>query len=330
MFRGSTGRVMGCTLGAPCQPSLVPRGYSACMKRPTLQTRATGSAANRAVEIEIEWPTGQAHGRGGDEARGMKFTVYYGTRRFLLLAPTFVLDRSSDPYRRLSVTVLIACREPFQLETGFDSRLTARAAVIAPKVPRRRIMALNSDLLIFDIPIQSPEHVAIEPSLRGEAVLPLDFERFAHLVPAMTKALAGTASCDEVNALFSSVAEAISGMKPVERALDARVEKAMRLIDDIPLNEVSLDTLAERLHLSPSRLRHLFAEETGSTISHYARWAAVWRGVGLWMQGKPLTDIAHEIGFYDLAHLDHAFVEVFGINPSTIIDRQNVTLVRCG
>ena len=92
---------------------------------------------------------------------------------------------------------------------------------------------------------------------------------------------------------------------------------------------MTLTALARRLCLSPSRLRHLFKEVTGNTVSHYARWAAVWRVVSLWSQGRRLTEIAQEVRFHDLAHLDHAFNEVFGLNPSSVINPENVTLIRC-
>jgi AraC-like DNA-binding protein len=64
-------------------------------------------------------------------------------------------------------------------------------------------------------------------------------------------------------------------------------------------------------------------------VSHYARWTAVWKAALLWAHGTPFTELAHEVGFYDLAHLDHAFVETFGVNPSTVIDPAAVRLIRC-
>jgi AraC-like DNA-binding protein len=259
----------------------------------------------------------------------LRFTVYYGARRFLLAAPHFVLDRAKDPYRRLSATVLIACRAPFQLEIGDDPPLTAQVALIAPKVPRRRLIAVDSDVVIFDIPIQSPEFLALAPLMRAAPVQVFDAARVDELRPALLRTLGGGASCAEVGALFTAVARSLSGIEPRPRALDPRIEKAMQLIATLPLAEVELAQLAGRLHLSPSRLRHLFKDELGSTVSHYARWLAVWRAVALWTQGKALTQIAHEVGFYDLAHLDHAFVELFGLNPSTIIDHRNVTLIKC-
>ncbi|WP_394823523.1 helix-turn-helix domain-containing protein [Pendulispora albinea] len=241
-------------------------------------------------------------------------------RRFLLLAPTFILE-PPRPYRRLTPTLLVACREPFWLECGDDSSLSARVALIAPKVPRRRLVAVNSDLAIFDLPIHS--------RFGEEPVQSLDFERFTSLLPALAEAFAGKLSCAGVDRLFESAVQIISGQAPTPPTLDPRIERALELIDELPFDEVTLTALARRLSLSSSRLRHLFKEVTGNSVSHYTRWAAVWRAVSLWSQGRKLTEIAHQVGFHDLAHLDHAFIDVFGLNPSTVINPENVTLIRC-
>lgn len=160
-------------------------------------------------------------------------------------------------------------------------------------------------------------------------VLSFDFERFAHLAPALRRAGADVLPGAEIAGLFRSAVQTICGHAPAARELDPRIEKALALIDQLRFDQVTLTLLSERLHVSPSRLRHLFKEQTGCKLTQYARWVAVWRAAGLWKQGKVLTDIAHEVGFYDLAHLDRAFNEVFGWNPSTVIDPAFITLIRC-
>lgn len=52
-------------------------------------------------------------------------------------------------------------------------------------------------------------------------------------------------------------------------------------------------------------------------------------GISLWTQVRKLTDIAHEVGFHDLSHVDRAFKEMFGLNPSSSIRPDDVRLVRC-
>jgi AraC-like DNA-binding protein len=256
-------------------------------------------------------------------------TIYYGRRRMLTLAKSFMLDRATSPYRRLSATLFVACGAPFQLEVGDGITLTTRAALLAPKVRRRRTVALDSDIAIFDIPIGTPEFAALGTTLQAQQILTLDFERFAHLADRIASAREGELSCGEVDELFTAVLEAITGETPPARPVDPRVVRACELIDEVPLDQVSLAALAKALHLSASRLRHLFREELGCSVSHYARWTAVWKAALLWAHGTPFTELAHEVGFYDLAHLDHAFVETFGVSPSAVIDPALVRLIRC-
>jgi AraC-like DNA-binding protein len=256
-------------------------------------------------------------------------TVYYGQRRMLTLARSFLLDRTMSPYRRLSATLFLGCKGPVQLEVGDGFMLDTRAALLAPKVPRRRTVALDSEIAIFDIPVGTPEFVTLAPTLAKQQILALDFERFAHLVPTLARGPDGGLDCAEVDALFRAVVEAITGETPGSRPLDRRVAAALAAIEEMPLDEVSLPVLAKRLRLSTSRLRHLVRDELGCSLTHYARWVAVWKAARAWKQGTPFTELAHAAGFYDLAHLDHAFVETFGVNPSTVIDPSQITLVRC-
>lgn len=256
-----------------------------------------------------------------------RLTIYLGVYRFLLLAPSLAVDRAQSPYRRLSASILLGCAKPFYIEAG-DVRLSTRAVLVAPKVQRQRLNAIGSDLAIIDLPMHSPECTALGPLMAADPVLDLDFERIKPLLPALRQGFSGTLSAEALATLFNDLVVAISGQTPIESALDPRVRQAMQLIRDLPLGEAGLPALASRLHLSPSRLRHLFKAETGNTIRHFARWVAVWRAISLWSQGRALTDIAHEVGFFDLAHLDHAFMEVFGLNPSTFIDPRNITMIR--
>lgn len=259
-------------------------------------------------------------------AATMQLTIYHCAQRFLLLAPTFVLDRSPAPYRRLSATLLLGCKAPFELEIGDGILIRSRVALIGPKVLRKRLIAHDSNLAIFDVPIQAPEFAALSQVMNNQPVITPSLERFAHLLPGLARAFEGLASPAEVRALFKEAIQVLVPEPREERPLNPRVAKAIALIDRLPLNSLSLEYLATQLHLSPSRLRHLFKEETGSSIRQFSRENAVRRAIALWTQGRSLTDVAHETGLYDVAHLHHAFVEMFGMNPSTLTDPRNVIL----
>ncbi|WP_394822243.1 helix-turn-helix domain-containing protein [Pendulispora albinea] len=258
----------------------------------------------------------------------LRFTVYYGERRFLLLASRLVMEPRT-PYRRIAPTLLLACKEPFWLECGEDITLSTRAALIAPNTWRRRLVAVDSDLAVFELPLHSIR--ATKPAQS------LDIESFLSLMPALERALGGSLPCAGLDALFEAAVRAIAGQVPALRggtsgalpAIDPRIERALKLLDELPFDEARLTGLANQLALSPSRFRHLFKEVTGDTVGHYARWAAVWRAVSLWSQGQALSDIVRQVGFPDLAHLDHAFNELFGVNPASVLSPENVTLIHC-
>ena len=88
--------------------------------------------------------------------------------------------------------------------------------------------------------------------------------------------------------------------------------------------------LGREVGLSDSRLRDLFRKDLGCRLSQYMRWVAAWKAVSLWQQGMKFTDVAHAVGFHDLAHADHAFTEIFGLAPSEVTDARRMMLHKCG
>lgn len=257
-------------------------------------------------------------------------TIYYGTSRFLLLADSFLLDRRHAPYRRLAATLLVARGKPFMLELDGHSPIEARAVLLAPKQLRRCLHAEQSQLAIFDFPMDGRDYPRLAWRLVAHPAQVLDVNLFTPLFPLLQQAQDGLLDARRAALLHGLAAATLSPGEAPPTAGDLRVTATLKRIASLPLEEVALDALAKAEGLSPSRLRHLFRAETGSTVSHYARWVAVWRAVNQWQQGRTWTRIAQDAGFHDLAHLDHAFIEVFGLKPSSIFDPTRVALHRLG
>ena len=72
-------------------------------------------------------------------------------------------------------------------------------------------------------------------------------------------------------------------------------------------------------HLSPSRFRHLFAEQTGMAFRPYLLWARVEAAVGAAMSGKSWTEAAQDWGCADSAHLSRTCRRMFGLAPTNLI-----------
>lgn len=113
-------------------------------------------------------------------------------------------------------------------------------------------------------------------------------------------------------------------------ALDSRIRKLIEHIKDKNRIEYpdSIAELAAQVHLSASRLRHLFQGELGISIQRYLLWQRLGRAIELATKGASLTQSAHEAGFADSAHLSRSFRSIFGISPSEIFKDSHLVQVQ--
>ena len=70
--------------------------------------------------------------------------------------------------------------------------------------------------------------------------------------------------------------------------------------------------------LSPSRFRHLFVQETGTSFRAYLLWLRINVAIEAAIAGASWTAAAHEAGFADSSHLTRTHKRMFGIEPTAI------------
>lgn len=254
---------------------------------------------------------------------------YYWPRGFLLLVPSFVLVRGEHMTRRPSIRLMLARRGPFDIEFADGSQLTAQAVLMGPQVRRRRMIARDKAFVLLDVAVSTPEYAALEPLIAEQGVAALDVATLSPLFADVEQAALGQLTASEVTGLRRRMVRAITGHWPADADHDPRIEAALALIHEQRLEDLALDDIAGRVHLSPDRLRHLFRQQVGCTVSHYARTSAVWKALTLWSEGMPLTGIAHEVGFHDYSHFHHAFRDMFGFKPSVATGGSGFRMIRC-
>lgn len=99
---------------------------------------------------------------------------------------------------------------------------------------------------------------------------------------------------------------------------DERIVRAVKYVNEHLSAPLTLKQVAGVAHLSPSRFRHLFAEQTGMGLRQYILWR---RFVSVWehrMNGASLSTAAHAAGFADSAHLARTSRRMIGIPPSLL------------
>ncbi|MEV6432366.1 helix-turn-helix transcriptional regulator [Nocardia sp. NPDC051463] len=95
------------------------------------------------------------------------------------------------------------------------------------------------------------------------------------------------------------------------------VSEVLRLLPHrLSSGPIRLAELAHAVHLSESRLAHVFSAEIGLPFRPYVRWLRLQRAVELLAAGHSLTAVAHGAGFADSAHLTRVCRSMFGAPPS--------------
>ena len=101
-------------------------------------------------------------------------------------------------------------------------------------------------------------------------------------------------------------------------------ERVSQIVDYIKANyfkqDITPQTFADLVFLSPSRLASLFKKQTGSSLSKYLLWTRLRQVIYLTLSDKArsLTDIAYDTGFYDLPQLNKYMYEMFGMPPKAL------------
>jgi len=205
------------------------------------------------------------------------------------------------------------------LEGGFALR-TADACEAGPAV------AVASDASHIFQATGLAAFLFVEPESPAGRALAAGFT--GALNPLGTPALSGhmaalaagfRASCDEAAliGLGQTIIDDLAGSHAAP-APDPRVAAMLAYAEAGLDTALSLPGAASAACLSPSRARHLFAEQTGLPFKTYILWLRISRAVELYASGASLTDAAHEAGFADSAHLSRTFRRTFGLPAAAL------------
>ena len=119
-------------------------------------------------------------------------------------------------------------------------------------------------------------------------------------------------------ALARRIVQALTQHSEPSVTSDERILRAVKYVNEHLAAPLTLKQVASVAHLSPSRFRHLFAEQTGMGLRQYILWR---RFVTVWelrMKGVSLAEAAHAAGFADSAHLARTSRRMIGIPPSLL------------
>lgn len=102
------------------------------------------------------------------------------------------------------------------------------------------------------------------------------------------------------------------------RKCDERVARILAYMKKPGDRPHSLKALAEQIHLSPSRLSHLFVESTGGTLKNYILFNQLLQALCLIAEGESATMAALESGFDTSSHFSSTCKRLIGLQPGSI------------
>lgn len=238
-----------------------------------------------------------------------------GVSVWVLEAPQGFGDADFHAHHAIQIT---ACLSGGLALTSAQETLDAPVLAVAADA-RHKFEAHGLLVFIFVEPESRFGRALTESLFRDRQLVALDQgEIAAHLEPLRSAfdpsfgyeglLAAGTAVVEEL----APVAEGRLPDPRVQHIIDYAISHL-----DEPL---TLSSASEGIYLSPSRLRHLFVEQTGLAFRTYVLWLRLVRAVQVYSEGKSLTEAAHAAGFSDSAHFSRVFRRTFGL-PATTLTR---------
>ena len=207
-----------------------------------------------------------------------------------------------------------------------------RAFIVPPNVPHQVDSAGVRSAFLWteseQVPARiMPGHVGIDTPL------PVPAERLQAVIPLLAPFAAQTADCDRAATAFEAVVQALAVEAIAPPVLDPRIQRVLTSIrqDQFAGDARPIPHIAAAVHLSASRLRHLFRRQLGLPLQRYLLWQRLLRALEYAsVAGASLTHTAHTAGFADSAHLTRVFRATFGLKPSDIWKNQHsVRIIAC-
>ena len=103
------------------------------------------------------------------------------------------------------------------------------------------------------------------------------------------------------------------GLLPSHKQLDSRILSFLEMLDHCRCDDHSIDSYAEKLNISASRLSHLFSEQVGIPLKKYLRLHQLERAFEEILQGNSITKSALDAGFDSPSHFAAVVKSLMGL-----------------
>jgi AraC family transcriptional regulator len=212
----------------------------------------------------------------------------------------------------------------FRFRTGRNGNWTRFEAAIVPSHCAHEFEIDGATMAHLFVEPESTEGRVLSSRFGARAISALPRPAARRSAELLLEALRAHADADAMRAVARAALARLAGTseaatcEAARREVDARVARALEYLRSRVRAPVSLADAAGVAALSPSRFRHLFVQETGTSFRAYLLWLRINVAIEAAMAGASWTAAAHEAGFADSSHLTRTHRRMFGIEPTAI------------
>jgi len=232
---------------------------------------------------------------------------------------TFYLGSASDTTMHASheIKVCVAVHGSFRLRMAGEARWKTYTAAIIPSNQLHQLDGRGAQLSLLYF---SPETLNAQRLVYSDRrAHPVPQATLARFVPLLRRYLDRGCSEDEATELCGNLVNELIPSATARVSLDFRVAGALEYLQSGTEGQPTAAQISSEVALSPGRLAHLFSAQMGLPIRRYVLSLRLRRAVQRMAREDSLTDVAHEVGFADSAHLSRTFRRMVGLAPSALI-----------
>ncbi|PTT87354.1 hypothetical protein DBR42_11815 [Pelomonas sp. HMWF004] len=214
---------------------------------------------------------------------------------------------------RHAVTLLLAVgSEPVEVRSRQGS--VSGAALMVPPLLTRTLHAEGAPFVLIDLePVHARfRHLAL--ACTGGGVQQLAPAQAAELSVAASHFHAGCLKGPALDDRMRVALDALAWHYPEPARMDPRVGWMVHAMNGDP--SITLEAMAQRLSMSPTRASRLFSAQMGIPSRSYSVACKIRAAARFMGSGHSLTEVAAAAGFADSAHFAKVWLRCYGAPPS--------------
>ena len=218
-----------------------------------------------------------------------------------------------------AIQISLAMEGSFKIQAdGWPEARETRGMVVMPD-RRHRFDGCGASVAILFVEPNSSRGAALRARFAGFDIALLSDTEAREAVRYLHARYTAAAPDDSMAQFAQGAVCRIAGNPAMAPSEDRRITAALAWMHARLAATIRLEEVAAMVHLSPSRFRHLFVTQTGTSLRAWLLWARMAHAVECAFQGRSWTEAAHDAGFADAAHLTRTCRRVFGVAPTMLV-----------